>query len=48
MGYRTAVARIPTTGTVSYRFNDRLPDHDDVTSSWSGPPQSHIVVVACL
>jgi hypothetical protein len=29
-------------------LKDRLPNHDDVTSSWSGPPQSHIVVVACL
>ena len=29
-------------------LKDRLPNHGDVTSSWSGPPQSHIAVVACL
>jgi hypothetical protein len=29
-------------------LKERLPNHDDVTSWWSGPPQSHIVVVACL
>jgi hypothetical protein len=29
-------------------LKDQSANHDDVTSSWSGPPQSHIVVVACL
>jgi len=29
-------------------LKDRLPNHSDVTSPWSGPPQSHIAVVACL
>jgi hypothetical protein len=29
-------------------LKERLPNHSDVTSPWSGPPQSHIAVVACL
>jgi hypothetical protein len=29
-------------------FKDQSANHADVTSSWSGPPQSHIAVVACL
>jgi hypothetical protein len=28
-------------------LKDQSANHDDVTSSWSEPPQSHIVVVAC-
>jgi len=27
---------------------ERLSNHGDVTLPWSGPPQSHIAVVACL